>query len=155
MTRINLLHASLLTDQHLLAEYRELTRIPTNVRKQLLEISEFSLQHKVPPTYRLGTGHVTFFYDKMKYLYDRYTSLHKELKRRNFNLDKELYRKYITLFKDFENTLLWKDYTPTEEALNIIKERLNFKLSIKENWYNYYGVSITDKTSNYPRQLIC
>ncbi len=47
MTRINLVPPSELCDQHLLAEYRELTRIPNLVAK-----GKFSLENQ-PSDYKL------------------------------------------------------------------------------------------------------
>lgn len=55
MTRINLIAPAELCDQHLLAEHRELTRIPNAVAKR-----KFSLLGQ-PEDYKLGTGHVRFF----------------------------------------------------------------------------------------------
>ena len=55
MTRINIIPPAELCDQHLLAEHRELTRIPNLVVK-----GKFSLEGQ-PSDYKLGTGHVKFF----------------------------------------------------------------------------------------------
>ena len=59
MTRINLVDPSELCDQHLLAEHRELTRIPNAVAR-----GRFSLVGQ-PADYKLGEGHVRFFFDKL------------------------------------------------------------------------------------------
>ena len=50
MTRINLVPPAELCDQHLLAEHRELTRIPNAVAK-----GKFSLKGQ-PSDYKLGEG---------------------------------------------------------------------------------------------------
>lgn len=57
MTRINLVHPSRLCDQHLLAELRELPRIPNGVLSGRLK------RHydDAPEHYVLGYGHVKFF----------------------------------------------------------------------------------------------
>lgn len=62
MTRINLVPPSELCDQHLLAEHRELTRIPNAVAK-----GKFHLKGQ-PTEYKLGEGHVRFFFNKMAFL---------------------------------------------------------------------------------------
>ena len=54
MTRINLVPPAELCDQHLLAEHRELTRIPNAVAK-----GKYHLKGQ-PTEYKLGEGHVRF-----------------------------------------------------------------------------------------------
>ena len=66
MTRINLVPPTELCDQHLLAEHRELTRIPNAVAK-----GKFSLKGQ-PEDYKLGEGHVRFFFNKLAFLKQRY-----------------------------------------------------------------------------------
>ena len=82
MTRINAnIPPSHLIDQHLFAEYREMVRIPNVVNKDynkaLLAIE------KAPKTYKLGTGHVVFHYNKLKYLHKRFLAIKAELDIRN------------------------------------------------------------------------
>ena len=62
MTRINLISPKELCDQHLLAEHRELTRIPNAVAK-----GKFHLKGQ-PEEYKLGEDHVRFFFNKMAFL---------------------------------------------------------------------------------------
>lgn len=62
MTRINLVPPAELCDQHLLAEHRELTRIPNAVAK-----GKYHLKGQ-PAEYKLGEGHVRFFFNKMAFL---------------------------------------------------------------------------------------
>lgn len=74
MTRINANIDPLdLCDQHLLAEYREIVRIPNHVLKHKIDSS------KIPDTFRLGTGHVKFFYNKIKFLHQRFSKLRSRL----------------------------------------------------------------------------
>ena len=112
MTRINLIPPKELCDQHLLAEHRELTRIPNAVAK-----GKFHLKGQ-PEEYKLGEGHVRFFFNKMAFLKRRYDELHKECKARGFNVQ------YI-----WPETLpslpeLWLDYQPTDAALEINRQRI-------------------------------
>lgn len=60
MTRINLVPVSELSDQHLIAEYRELPRIFNLVLNAQYK-GKYPLDFKISDTYLLGTGHVTFF----------------------------------------------------------------------------------------------
>ena len=66
MTRINLVPPAELCDQHLLAEHRELTRIPNAVAK-----GKYHLKGQ-PAEYKLGEGHVRFFFNKLAFLKKRY-----------------------------------------------------------------------------------
>ncbi len=40
----------------------------------------------IPDKFKLGTGHVKFFYNKLLYLKNRYTSLYNECIKRGFNV---------------------------------------------------------------------
>lgn len=82
MTRINLLDPEKLTDQHLLAEYRELPRIFWIVRKKLEENKKISVWKE----YKMWTWHVIFFYDKLLFLQKRLEKIIQECKKRNFKI---------------------------------------------------------------------
>ena len=130
MTRINIVEPSELTDQHLIAEYREITMVPGSLRRTL--VSKIGYQEsKVPKQYTLNDGHVYFFYNKGLYLYKRYRQLVIEMKRRGFNPDKN--RKFP---KDiFIDNNLYNDWTPTIEDYIIIRQRIAERISSKPNWY--------------------
>lgn len=75
MTRINTIDVDLLPMPWLVAEYRELPRIINRVASgQPYEV--------VPATYRMGTGHVSFFGNKLNWLYQRHEQLRAELRER-------------------------------------------------------------------------
>jgi len=83
MTRINAgIRARLLTDEHLLAEHREIKRIPSLFKKRL-ESSKFD---DIPKVFSLGSGHVKFFLDKGDYTCGRYEELRYECINRNFTV---------------------------------------------------------------------
>lgn len=117
MTRINIIDPTALCDQHLLAEHRELTRIPNDI---------VSRNGKVPLStatgYLLGIGHVTFFRDKLLFLKRRYDALHQECLDRGFNVTSKWPQEIE------KHTDLWNDYevTPQDIALNMtrIHERM-------------------------------
>lgn len=76
MTRINLVKVQTLSDQHLLAEYRELPRIISDWRKR----GYFPKFYEgIPSNYRLGSGHVKFFRNKLKFLIKRFSLIIQEL----------------------------------------------------------------------------
>lgn len=85
MTRINgPIRPACLCDQHLHAEYRELPRIQALVKK-FVE-NERSLD-EIPHDFRLGKGHVKFFYDKGFYLQERFCDICQELQHRGYRLN--------------------------------------------------------------------
>lgn len=121
MTRINVVPVTELCDQHLLAEHRELTRIPNCVAK-----GRYNLKGQ-PFRYTLGTGHVKFFYDKLFWLNKRYKALTRECKARGFNVQ------YIWPDLTGIDVNLKKDYIVTEDALRINRERIQERLEGMEN----------------------
>ena len=118
MTRINTgIKPSLLCNQHLLAEHREIKRIPNQISK-----GKFTL-NGIPSEFKLGSGHVKFFYDKLLYLKKRYEDLYSECLNRNLN---------VTYYGDAWNNLpkeLMNDYQPTERDRLILVERINERLT--------------------------
>ena len=56
MTRINIVEPSELTDQHLIAEYREITMVPGSLKRTLVSKIGYK-ESKVPKKYTLNTGH--------------------------------------------------------------------------------------------------
>ena len=101
MTRINVVPPAELCDQHLLAEHRELTRIPNAVAR-----GRFNLEGQ-PADYRLGEGHVRFFFDKLTFLQQRYAALHEECLARGFNV-RDIWPKDLP-----DTPALWRDYAFT------------------------------------------
>ncbi|MFA9499961.1 pyrimidine dimer DNA glycosylase/endonuclease V [Mannheimia sp. E30BD] len=116
MTRINLVPPTELCDQHLLAEHRELTRIPNAVAK-----GKFSLKGQ-PEDYKLGEGHVRFFFNKLSFLKKRYDALHEECLARGFNVQ------YFWSENLPQDPSLWLDYQPTDIALAVNRERIALRM---------------------------
>ncbi len=122
MTRINLIHPSHLTNRHLMAEYRELPRIFTAVRK-LEEQGKNPKDIDIAPKYILGKGHNKFFYNKCSFLINRYQSLYLELKKRDYNLDDNLYNSIINDAQKIPK--IWSSlYSPTPEEIYLNMQRL-------------------------------
>jgi hypothetical protein len=99
MTRINLVPPETLHSKHLLAEYRELPRIFGLV----LAAQQRGLTPataRIPPEFKLGTGHVTFFYDKLHWLADRFCKLTAECRRRGFNIQHTQVPTLVTAIDD-------------------------------------------------------
>ncbi len=125
MTRINLVPPAELCDQHLLAEHRELTRIPNAVAK-----GKYHLKGQ-PTEYKLGEGHVRFFFNKMAFLKKRYDLLHVECKARGFNVQ-YIWNEDLPL-----DPALWQDYDPTETALALNRARIQERMPAKARFTPY------------------
>lgn len=121
MTRINCVPVETLHNKHLLAEYRELPRVFALARNYLSSNRQISL----PECYTMGQGHVTFFYDKLEYLYNRQIELICELKLRNFNIT---HSDPAELIVGLFGSRLWNNWQPTQEAIAINQARINERL---------------------------
>ncbi len=118
MTRINVgVKPAELNSKHLIAEHREIKRIPNLIKK-----GKYSLDG-MPEQFKLGTGHVKFFYNKLRYLHGRYTSLYNECINRGFNVTN-----YDECFDDLP-TELYNDYQPTAIDRELILERIKERLT--------------------------
>ena len=106
-----------------MAEYKEITRPFNKVLKRIADKTMH--QVTIPPTYRLGTGHETFFFDKLKWLHNRYHELYTELVARSFNINHEQFDEIsFNLQLKLQSTPYWNDYHPTHEAIYINMGRL-------------------------------
>jgi len=130
MTRINIIPVSELYDQHLIAEYREITMVPAALNRTLRSKAGIN-KSRIASRYRLNAGHVYFFYDKGKYLDERYSQLITEMKRRGFNCDPN--RKFPK--EIFVENGLYNDWSPTLEDYKVIRDRINEKLRMRPDWY--------------------
>lgn len=122
MTRVNVVPVQELNVKMLCAEYREITRLPNNLRTSLTRKSKLFSMSEIPTTYTLGQGHVKFFYDKFKFLKNRYEQLVDEMLKRGYN---PTYRD-SSIF-DVEEKY-FNDYEPTEEAIEINRKRIQERL---------------------------
>lgn len=134
MTRINLIEPAKLYDQHLVAEYREIFMVPAALRRSL-NAKGGARAADIPKRFTLGKGHVKFFYDKGKYLYKRYASLVKEMRRRGFKPDgNRTFPKQI-----FTENNLFNDWRPDKRDIAVITRRLKQKIAQKPDWYRKSG----------------
>jgi len=68
MTRINLVKPSELSDQHLVAEYREIFMVGSALQRSIKSKNWKRTKEQLPKDFTLNVGHVKFFYNKGKYL---------------------------------------------------------------------------------------
>jgi deoxyribonuclease (pyrimidine dimer) len=94
MTRINAnIDPVDLCDQHLLAEYREILRIPNFILGGCMTLqgkNYYGMKKlpkididNIPESYKLGPGHVKFFYNKVRFLHYRFLKIKLVLNSRN------------------------------------------------------------------------
>lgn len=121
MTRINVVDPRELTDQHLLAEYRELPRVFALARPGV----------KVPERYTLGKGHVLFFYPRTGWLSKRQAELIAECQHRGFAIQHTTPPAPVAGCEG--------DWNPPPEAWWLNKCRLRERLAQRPGWYTLHG----------------
>lgn len=143
MTRINTISPSDLTDEWLIAEFRELPRIVNELRKYP---NRFKLSD-IPKQYTLGQGHVKFFRNKLLYLQKRHANIVSELDNRNVNFDKT-----ITVSLDDLSPAIkmfgCNDWTPCEEDHSVLFSRLEERFSLRKRSYHLTKDGIKHKIDN-------
>ena len=124
MTRINCIPPAELVTRHLVAEYRELPRVFALVRAAIAR-GEAPDDPRNPNEYRLGSGHVRFFYRRLGYLAKRQAALVAEMQARGFK----------PTFTDPSGLLegiaaAWcQDWEPTEQAMAENRARISTRLA--------------------------
>ena len=139
MTRINsAIPVHCLTDEHLLAEHREIKRLPYCFERAVKSGSI----GKIPDKFALGMGHVLFFLDKFGFVRNRYVEIYEECKRRKFNVE-DYSENFERLFVDVNEKFL-KDYEPTEEDRLMLVKRISERImkSLKRS-FHYCGKAIS------------
>lgn len=149
MTRVNLVSPESLADQHLMAEFKEITRVPSLLRKNLGTKSQRSILDSVPHNFTLNTGHMKFFLDKMQFLCDRYESLKKELRNRSFGITE--YDASDIFLNGIPSNFCTDKWSPSKSDIQVSVDRISLRISEKPTWYKYHG-----KTMNpdYFRELM-
>lgn len=118
VTRINPgIDPTNLTREHLLAEHREIKRIPNAISSGKAIISG------IPDSFRLGKGHVKFFYNKMAYLKRRYVSIRDECYRRGYKVTN-----YESAWDGVPHELM-RDWEPSDIDIQIISARITERLN--------------------------
>ena len=126
MTRINLIPVSELSDQHLLAEYRELPRII----KQKIDVSN------APERYCLGKGHMKWAKRHSPFCIARYKELCEEMIYRGFKVNypyTDLYEYYINDVSSPTGYIYFWD----DNGQEISRNRIIEKIKQKPNWYRW------------------
>ena len=136
MTRINsAIPVENLTDEHLLAEHREIKRLPSVLSKTDKQTV------KIPAKFCLGPGHVKFFLNKMGFVFNRYLRLYEECKRRGFDVQ---YYGDNWFGNDDMCKPFWHGYATTTEEKKLLIDRISERIQdSKQEYFHYYGKQIT------------
>ena len=132
MTRINLINPRELSDQHLVAEYREIFMVGSALQRSMKSKSWKKTKENLPKEFTLNIGHVKFFYNKGKYLHKRYLKLIEEMQSRGMRPDPERHFK-----KGQWPNELYRDWEPKKKDIQLIKKRIKEKINQKPTWYRW------------------
>lgn len=148
--RVNVYHPMFSSDQHLVAESREVKMGPKALSRSLGSLNGVD-KNRISPTYTLNTGHTYFFYDKNTFLKKRLALLIEEMKFRGFATNHtELIDDSYEYHPDTFNAEWWNDWVPTKEALEINLERIAERFNQKDKyiktrgWYKLFGYPVRD-----------
>jgi deoxyribonuclease (pyrimidine dimer) len=125
----------MLADQHLIAELKEINQLAGGLSNTLAGVQE----KEIPETFRLGSGHVKFFYNKGMYLSKRFDLLKQEMSDRGFKPTAA----FTNVWRERNRPELFKDWAPNEKDYSVIKERLLEKVQSKPGFYRYRGCKIS------------
>lgn len=131
---MNLVPVKLMSDQHLMAEYRELPRIFTYVKKYGIPDNK-----DIPSQFKFGKGHIKFFTNKLKFLSDRYDEIVDELKRRDFNISFEQLKPFCYELLESEKQI---KYHPKSEEIRKSTKRIMEKIEEKPKFYKWNHMNI-------------
>lgn len=148
MTRINVVDPEYLTDQHLMAEYRELPMVIGSLKRSLRSAKGV---HSIPSEYTLNGGHVKFFYNKGKFLKRRYAALIAELVKRGYSIDPASRTVDFTVFG---NNGLDNDWQASYTALHINCERIQLRINSKKEFYRWQGKKLNTLSATKQEELV-
>ena len=118
MTRVNVVPVTELSDGHLEIEHYELPRVFVLVRGAI-ERGEAPDDWRNPSEYRVGAGHVRFFYPRLLYVFQRQIDVMLEMLVRGLPLIRE--EQHVS-----DISSIWlNDYEPTEQAITDNRKRLS------------------------------
>ena len=135
MTRINsAIPVKCLTDEHLLAEHREIKRLPYCLKKAIISGSI----NKIPAKFTLGKGHVLFFLDKMSFILKRYNEIMCETRNRGFDV-----QDYSDNWKGIDVKYFNTHNCCLEEKILLIDRISDRIMNSKKKYWHYYGKIIS------------
>lgn len=120
MTRINLVPLDELEREFIQGEYKEIIRV-FNLVKKAQSKNKTPNDIDAPTKYKLGSGHVKFFYDKLLFVVKRYEQLTEKMIELGYKPNPISREELLEGIDDH-----WlNDYIPSDEEISISKSRLN------------------------------
>lgn len=139
MTRINIVPPAEICDQQLIAEWRELTRIPNGIvaGKYIVDLKQIPERYTVRTEDNPdgGKGHMKFFFNKLKFLHRRYQAIMDELAQRGMPR-RSMWP--VDSLNIWSLQGLWGDYEPTPEAIALNRKRITEKFPKKARYAGEY-----------------
>ena len=132
MTRINLIKPSHLTQRHLNAEYKEITQFLHLIGKRNAIGSNLK---DIPKYYTLNKGHCLFFFNKGKYIHERFQSLRDEIVHRGGNLNQDLFEMRLNKILDTYPEKWYNDYKPDNRDYQVVIDRIKMRIDQKPHLY--------------------
>lgn len=146
MTRINLMHPTVLTRRHLVAEYKEITQILHPLSRA---IANGTVLDNIPANYTLNGGHVRFWYDKGLWIENRITLLKDEMCRRGVNVDLDLFATRIVRIRSTLSPTLMNDWQHTKKDMMVNAERVMQRIVEKPHLYDDSSVFVNGMQQMY------
>ena len=123
-----------LTDQWLIAEYRELPMVVGSLR-----VNGWKIKSEVKTKFDLGKGHINFLKSRLMYLSNRHSAVKDEMVKRDFKCD--------VLSIDIPDAVgYWNNWNPTMEDSQKIRLRLVEKITANKlpiTWWRFNRVNLT------------
>ena len=135
-----------LTDQWLIAEYRELPMVVGSLRA-----NNWKIKSPVKLIFDLGKGHINWFKTRLAYLCNRHSEVKLEASKRGFKCN-ALSIDLSACPIEFRN-----DWKPTIQDSWVIRNRLIEKLTKNKlpiTWWRYNGYHLSDQTIDSYLDLI-
>jgi deoxyribonuclease (pyrimidine dimer) len=127
--RLNLVPPSELMDQHLIAEWNEIFMFVSALQRTLRSKNGL-IMSKIPKNFTLNRGHGYFFYDKGKFVADRFELVREEMLLRGFNADpNRVFPRHLWPDR------LFNDWEPSDCDIAISRDRIKEKVAMKPDWY--------------------
>jgi len=140
--RINVINPKYLTDNHLIAEYRE-TKMSTYYYGRSSKSKNGIDPTKISERYTLNKGHAYMWFDKFGYIDKRFKAICKEMTNRGFQ----------TNFTELDYTNIPQEafggFEPTQDDIRINLDRVLIRIADKPQWYKYEGKTNEDWNSWY------
>ena len=132
MTRINLEKPTLLSDQHLLAEYRESPRVVSYVETYGVN------PERIPKVYKMGEGHTLFFTNKLEFLLKRYSLIYNELLARGYKPNYTVHSLRERIEPLLDSTPQIHNWEPSLYEIRISKLRINERIMAHPERFTFW-----------------